>query len=256
MAKRNITRTRKITQANKARDKDLVLQWRALRKAGVYDTKELPSAGRLTKSRREKIRDKFKDLQGLGTYENGVIYRPLHKQSETRPVYRRDEMGRQRFVRTQKTERYVMDTDHFQVFKRKPKAVPGDSLKTPKGMIAPKSPNEKLSITKDGKIRVEEKKIGLKTILTREPLSGPTEFLALMDDVMSGRLKFKKDEGLQLINNGIRESPIYGQSAIMGLMRRLQRYAAAHTHLVRKHGGAGNFDDWASSSEIVHRRRK
>lgn len=252
MAKRNITRAEKVAQANKSRDTDLLAQWRALRKAGVYESKERPSLKGLTKSRRDKVRAKFNELQGLGTYQNGVIYRPLHKEIEKRPVYKIDDMGRQRFVRTQKTERYVLDTNHFQVFKKKPKAVPGDSLKTPKGMIAPKSPNEKLRITKDGKLQSVETKARAVTEFTREPLSGPVEFLALINDIKSGRLKFNNKEGLALWNNGYRQA-IYGQSAVMSLINRLARYAAGK--IVHGKGGKGNFDDWASSSEIAFIRR-
>lgn len=253
MAKRKITRAQKLAQANKARDRDLLQQWRALRKAGVYDTKEKPTLKGLTKSRREKVRAKFNELQGLGTYQHGVIYRPLHKETQERPVYKIDEFGRQRFVRTQKTERYVMDTDHFQVFKRKPKAIPGDSLKTPKGMIAPKMPNEKLRITKEGKVQTVEKKARAVTEFTREPLSGPTEFLALINDVESGALKFTNKSGLALWNNGYREAH-YGQSAVMRLIGRLKRYAAGD--IWHGKGGRGSFDDWSSNSEIAFIRRR
>lgn len=253
MAKRNITRAKKAAQAAKTRDRDLLQQWRALRRVGVYDTKEKPTLKGLTKSRREKVRAKFNELQGLGTYQNGVIYRPLHKQTEEKPVYKIDELGRQRFVRTQKTERYVMDTDHFQVFKRKPKAVPGDSLKTPKGMIAPKSPQEKLRITKDGKVQTVEKKARAITEFTREPMSGPVDFLALINDVESGALKFNNQTGLALWNNGYRQA-YYGQSAVMSLIRRLKRYASGDIRHGR--GGRGSFDDWSSNSEIALIRRR
>lgn len=252
MAKRSLTQAKKLAQS-KARDKELVLQWRALRKAGAYPTEELPAAKRLTKFRRASITKKFNELQGLGTYQNGVIYRPLHKQTEEKPVYKIDELGRQRFVRTQKTERYVMDTEHFQVFKRKPKAVPGDALKTPLGMIAPKSAQEKLRITKDGKVQTVEKKARAVTEFTREPISGPTDFLALISDVESGSLKFNNQTGLALWNNGYREAH-YGQAAVNALIRRLKRYASGD--IWHGKGGRGSFDDWSSNSEIALIRRR
>ncbi|MGH9436411.1 MAG: hypothetical protein ACRD22_00600 [Terriglobia bacterium] len=251
MAKQN------IADKERARNRDLLEQWRALRRAGVYDTKEKATIKGLTPNRRKAITKKFNSLQGLGTYQQGVIYRPLHKLTEERPVYKRDEMGRQKFLRTQKTERYVLDKDHFQVFKRKPKAVPGDSLKTPKGMIAPKFPDERLRITKDGKVKVTEKKEGKPTTeFTREPLSGPVEFIAFMNDVLNGRLKFNKNEGVVLISNGFRQR-IIGQSAVMQLAYRLQRYAAGEIfrHTRGRHE-RGSFDDWSSNSEIALYRRK
>jgi hypothetical protein len=256
MATRKISRQDESAQAKKTadRDRDLLFKWRALRRTGVYDTKEKPTLKGITPSRRKTIKAKFDELQGLGTYQNGVIYRPLHKETHERPVYKIDEMGRQRFVRTQKTERYVMDEDHFQVLKRKPKVVPGDSLKTTKGMIAPKSPNEKLQITKDGKIKITEKSPGLSTEFTREPLSGPTEFLALISDMENGRIKFDRNTGLQIISNGIRRQPVYGQSAVMSqIIAVLKRYA--NGDIWHGRGGLGSFDDWASNSEIVHRRK-
>jgi hypothetical protein len=253
MAKKRVSRANKSAQAKKASERDLLQQWRALRQTGVYNTKEKPTLKGLTPSRRKTVKAKFNELQGLGTYQNGVIYRPLHKETHERPVYKIDDMGRQRFVRTQKTEQYVMDKDHFQVFKRKPKAVPGDSLKTPLGMIAPKDPNEILRITKDGKVQSIEKKAGAVTQFTREPLSGPVEFLALINDVESGAIKFTNKEGLALWNNGYRQA-YYGQSAVSAMIRRLKRYASGD--IQRGKGGRGSFDDWSSNSEIAFIRRR
>jgi|SRR6185312_2512310 len=253
MAKRNIQKSSRSDKLKKAADSDLLQQWRALRRTGVYNTKEKATLKGLTPKRRKTIKAKFDELQGLGTYQNGVIYRPLHKETHERPVYKIDDFGRQRFVRNQKTERYVLDKEHFQVFKRKPKAVPGDSLKTPVGMIAPKNPNEKLRITNEGKVQAVEKKARAVTEFTREPISGPTDFLALISDIESGAIKFTNKEGLALWNNGYRQA-YYGQSAVSSLIRRLKRYASGD--IQRGKGGRGSFDDWSSNSEIAFIRRR
>lgn len=248
---------RRLTQQIKSRDRDLVLKWRALRKIGAYPTKELPAKSRLTKSRREAISKKFRDVQGLGTYQDGTVYRPFHKQAEEKPIYKIDEMGRQRFVGTRKTERYIVDPDHFQVFKKKAKAIPGDALKTSKGFIAPKLPNEKLRITKEGKVETAQVKGGAKTRFTREPLSGPAEILTLIDDVISGRLKFKNNEGLSLRSNNGETEKKWGQSAVMELIRRMQRYAGTPTTLRHSKGlTPGDFDDWANNAEVALIRRR
>jgi hypothetical protein len=253
MAKKSLSRflIARVKKKRAATDKELVLKWRALRKAGVYNTAEPAAKKRLTKARRAEINRKFSQLQGLGTYQDGVIYRPLHKQVEQKTIYRIDDMGRQRFVGTRKIERYVIDPDHFQVFKKKAKAIPGDALKTPAGFIAPKLPNEKLHITKDGKVESVAVKGGAKTTFSREPLSGPVEILNLIDDVTSGRLKFKKHEGLSLRSNNGHTEKKWGQSAVMELIRRLQRYAATPTTLRHARGGMGDFDDWSNNAEIA-----
>jgi len=255
MAKRSLSRLllAAASKKKKAADRELVLKWRALRKVGAYDTKELPATKRLTKSRRAEITRKFRDVQNLGTYQEGEVYRPFHREVRKTSIFKIDEMGRQRYVGQRKSERYVIDPDHFQVFKKHKVAAPGDALKTSKGFIAPKLPNEKLRVTKSGKVETTEVKGGALTKFTREPLSGPTEFLRLLNDILAGRMKFKKNEGLALWNNGFREAH-YGQSAVEQLARRMQRYAAGD--IWRGRGGRGSFDDWANSSEIAFIRRK
>jgi hypothetical protein len=239
---------------NKNIDRDLLGQWRLLRKIGVYKTDATPTLGGLTKSRRTTIKRKFMDLQSLGRYEDGEVYRPAHKHEYQKRYAKFDDMGRVTKITIRKYERYEIDTDHFQVLNKKPKKIPGGSLKTSTGFIAPKSANEKLRITKDGKVETVETRAGVLTRFTREPLSGPQDFIRLIDDVKSGRLTFKNNEGLALWNNGQRQI-YYGQSAIQKMIQRLARYMAPGG-LTRSHGGKGKFDDWSSNSEIAFVKKR
>lgn len=236
-----------------AADKDLASQWRLLRKIGVYQTKDTPAISRLTKSRRAAIRQKFSELQSLGRYEAGEVYRPAHKHEFEKTYTKFDRLGRIEKISKRKLSRYEIDTDHFQVLNKKPKKVPTGALKTSKGFITPKGAGEKVRLTKDGKVQTVEIKDKARTEFTREPLSGPTDFLTLIDDIQSGRLKFKDNEGLALWSNGVR-SVYYGQSAVSKMIKRLSRYSQGDIY--RGRGGLGNFDDWSSNSEIAHVRRR
>lgn len=229
----------------RAADNDLVEKWRALRRAGVYDSKDRPAKKYLTKSRRAEINRKFNKVQNLGKYENGNVLRPLHRAEYEikKPVF--DEYGRIKEIKTRTKVKYELDKTHFQVLKKKAKKAPAGSLKTPEGLIVPKSPDQKVRINKDGKVEITEKKGAAKTQFTQEPLSGPAEFIALMEDIRTGRLKFGKKEGLALWSNGVRKS--YYGADVMNLAKRLERYLAKK--------GVRNFDDWSSNSEIAHIRR-
>ncbi len=248
------------TRADKKKnaDRDLVSQWRALRKAGAYNTEESPSLSRLTKYRRREIQRKFSEVQELSRYEKGEAYRPFHKREyETTRTIRDPKTKKILKTQTRINERYELDTDHFQLVKGKAKQKPGDSIKVDKGYLVAKSPNEKITITKDGKIKVTEKIAGVKTEFTREPLSGPLEFIQLLEDIKGGRIKFKKNEGLVLLSNGKREKPYYGTAGLNALAKRLEYYLAGGlVHALGKGGGAGNFDDWANSSLIYKVTRK
>lgn len=243
-----------VTSNNKTRDRDLLGQWRLLRKIGVYQTDAKPTLGGLNKNRRATITRKFNELQSLGHYEEGEVYRPAHKHEFQRTYAKFDEQGRLTKKTTRKMERYEIDTDHFAVLNKKPKKIPGGALKTTRGFIAPKSADEKISVTKDGKVETLHVKGAALTRFTREPLSGPTEFIRLIDDIKTGRLKFAKDEGLALWSNGKR-SLYYGQSAIERMIQRLARYMQPQG-MRRGHGGFGKFDDWSSNSEIAFVKKR
>lgn len=249
---RQAAKLTKKKAAQKRADKQLVEQWRALKKLGVYDSKESPAISRLTKTRRESIKKKFNDVQNLARYEGGEAYRPLHFHSYTKPVVKLDRMGRVVKRGTRKIERYELDTDHFQIVKGKPKQKLSDSIKTQKGLLAAKGANEKIKIQKDGTVNIVQNLNAAKTEFSRVPVSGPVEILQLMDDIRAGRLKLNKGEGLQIVSNGIRDKTIYTGKTLHLLLALLERYAGGG--LTPAHGGRGKFDNWASNSDIVKRR--
>ena len=248
---REVMKAAKQKTAQKNENRKLVAQWRVLKKLGVYDSKDSPAISKLTKGKRETIKKKFNEVQNLTRYENGEAYRPLHFVSYNKPVVKLDKMGRVVSRRTRHVERYDIDQDHFEVVKGKPKQKLSDSLKTKSGLLVAKGANEKITITKEGKVEVREVKNAPRTVFSREPISGPVEYLTLMDDIRAGRLKLKKGEGLQIISNGIRDRTIYTAGTLHLLLAKLERYMAGG--LIPAHGGQGDFDQWASNSEIVKR---
>jgi hypothetical protein len=240
-------KAKKKASAQRAIDSELVQKWRALRKIGAYSTKENPALSRLTKYRREEIKRKFERVQDLTQYEDGESYQPFHKHTYKKTTTKFNQYGQVVKKSVKEHQRYELDTDHFQMVKGKAKQTPSGSIKTNKGLLVAKSPNEKIKITKDGTVKIEETKNKAKTIFTRIPLSGALDFIKLMDDIENGRLKFKKNEGLKLENNGRPNGLYYGKN-VMNLVRLMKRYMGGA--LMRHNGGKGNFDDWADNSEI------
>lgn len=260
MAKRkisNIHSARKRTvhkREQKTSDRDLVAQWRVLKKLGVYDTRVNPSADRLSAERKKEIKKRFNKLQSMTSYRSGETYRPVHRDETPKQVVVRDALGRTKKVYTRQAVKYVVDTDHFQIAKGKIKKAPRGMLKTSKGVFAPKAPDEKISITKDGKVKVTEKKGGPTVEFTREPLTGPVEIIKLVDDIKSGRLKMKKKEGIRLRMNGDFQGQFYPGDSLHLLVQRLEKYIGGF--LWHGHGGQrGDFDDWANNAELIKATR-
>jgi hypothetical protein len=263
MARKRLTGTQKFRKATVAahradqkkiaaeklakENRDALEKWRALRRLGVYETKAAPSLKRINKKRRAEINKKFEKVQSLGSYEQGEVYRPLHKHDYQRAVVKRDAMGRVIKTDFRKYSRYDLDKAHFQNVKGEAKKLPGGSLRTEEGFIAPKQPNEKIRITKDGKVQTVETKGGAITRFTREPLSGPLEFITFANDVKSGRLKFGKRQGIAVWSNGIRR-PYIGQAAVNYFVNKMMRY---REHMITGHGQTGSFKQWANNSEIA-----
>lgn len=230
-------------------DKDLVERWRALRSVGAYQTKENPALDKLTKSRREAIRKKFDQIQNLSKYEEGEAFRPFHKVQKTKQVVIKDDLGRtkKKYVRT--SAAYKLDSDHFQLLRSKKKAKIPNSVETAKGKLIAKAPDEKIRISKSGKVETVKTSPGAKTVFSRIPLEGPLEFLTLMEDIRLGKIKLRKNETLALSSNG-RKAQHYNQSTLTNLLARLERYAQPGG-LIRADGSPGNFDDWSNHAAIV-----
>jgi hypothetical protein len=242
------TDQKKIALEKSAKQKhDTLEKWRALRRIGVYETKAAPKLSRINKKRTKEIEQKFKKLQKIGSFERGEVYRPLLKRDYSRPVVKRNAHGK---VKTEfrKYTRYELDTTHFQNVKGKPKKLPAGALATESGFIAPKGANEKIRLTKKGKIEIVEEKGGARTRFTREPLSGPNEFLKFADDVRKGRIEFKDNEGIAVWSNGLRRRYM-GQSAVDYFVKKMSRYRRGD--IKTGHGQKGNFNAWASNSEIA-----
>jgi len=224
--------------AKKQQDAELIREWRALKKVGLYSSKDNPALKNLTESRRKDIKKKFQSLQSLSSYEQGEAYEPLHLQTL------KSKSGKE-------YKRYDLDTDHFQLLKGKPTETIPDSLKTSKGILAAKNSNQKLRIDKKGNLEIVEKYPEGSTSFGRIPLSGPIDFIKFIDDAKNGRIKLKSNEAIQLLNNGhkIKGDLYVRQDGMMRLVARLERYISGG--LFRPRGGQSNFDDWASKSGLL-----
>lgn len=251
---RKLATTIKKQSETRAKDKDLVAQWRALKSIGAYETKESPALKRLTKSRRESIRKKFNDVQSLAKYDNGEAYRPFHKVKKLKNVVIRNDLGQTKRKYVRESSSYKLDRDHFQLLRSKKKADIPNSLKTAKGKLIAKAANEKISITKNGAIRRTQITENAKTEFTRIPLSGPIDFINLVEDIRSGKLELKKGEALSLSSNGQRPQ-LYYAGTLARLTEKLEFYMRPGA-LIRKGGSPGDFDDWANNAEIVKTYRR
>lgn len=231
--------------AVKAVDQELVIQWRALRKIGAYQSRETPSLSRLTRSRRAAIRSAYNNLQGFAVFEDGKVYRPLEKVQVERVRKIKTDQGS--FTRTTKSDFYKLDKDRFTLLKKPPKKLPNDALRTSKGALIAHKRGERVRF-KDGKLIIAQpKKPGIKMVqFEREPISGVAEILALRDAINEGRVKLKKNEGLRLYNFGwTRNGRGYLANSIDELAALITRYE----HSMK------DFAYWANASEIVHYTR-
>ncbi len=232
-------------------EKELVAQWRALRSLGVYSTKESPAAERLTKARRAAIKKKFGEVENLAHYENGEVFRPLHKITKPKTVVIRNPLGQTRKKYQRESISYKLDKDHFQFLRTKTKAKIPNSIKTAKGELIAKGANEKIVIDKKGKVKTVQTAGAAKTVFTREPLEGPLEFLLLADDIKSGRIKLRKGEWLALYSNGKKKTKMTINRDTLGLLAALIDRYAQPGYLRRSDGTPGDFDDWANHAYII-----
>ena len=232
-------------------EKDLVAKWRALRSLGVYSTKETPAAERLTKSRRAAINQKFAQVENLAHYENGEVFRPLHKVTKPKSVVIRNPLGQTVKKYQRESVSYKLDKDHFQFLRTKTKAKIPNAIKTAKGELIAKGANEKIVITKKGKVKTVQTAGAAKTVFSREPLEGPFEFLLLAEDIKAGRIKLRKGEWLALYSNGKKKAKLTINRDTVGLLAALLDRYAQSGYLRRADGTPGDFDDWANHAYII-----
>lgn len=165
--------------------KDIVAQWRALKRAGIYAAKEKPALKNLTPKRARQIKATFAKMQNVAQFDNGKVYRPFEKQ--TIETTQRITTGGMVKLRTQKRTRYVLDKQHFQKINKKKLAKgQGYGIKTREGFIIPKSADEKM-IVRGGKLKIHNAKLP-EIQTTREPIFGD-ELRTLSQRIRAGKVR-------------------------------------------------------------------
>ncbi len=225
-------------EKTKQRDKTLVAQWRLLKKLGIYQSKDNPSLKNLTNVRKRRINKAFNNLQSLGHYEKGVVYRPAEK--TTKHYERISKKGR-----VTKIERiiYILN-NHFTFKQNAPNIKIPNTIKTKKGVLFPHDSDMKIKIV-DNKIEYHNITRGKSKIkFTREPITGIEDFLKLAQDIKDGKIKLNKNEGLKIYQWGWPSSPQgFAADNLEELADMIEHYEKIFTTKA--------FEAWAELSEIV-----
>jgi hypothetical protein len=173
---------RKLTQAaEREKKRDLVAQWKELRRLGVYNSKEAPAQSRITPARKRAIEKHFREIQRHGKSVGGKVERPLALQSY--------------FTPSGKIATRYRASGYFDFVKTKTKTdLKAGLIKTKKGYIVEKtSKGAKVRINKKG--QVIENVGGVERRLT---LYRGKDLMKLLQDMESGKYKLEKDEMIVL----------------------------------------------------------
>ncbi len=221
------------------RDKTIVAQWRLLKKLGIYQSKDNPAIKNLTKDRKKKIKNAFNKLQSFGHYESGNVYRPAEK------ITKKHERISKRGKKYETESILFKLNDHFTFTTKLPKKtkIP-NTIKTSKGIILPHDSDIKIKIKND-KVEYQSVTRGQSKIkFTREPLSGLDDFLKLAKDIKDGKLKLRKNEGLQIYQWGWPSSKQgFAADNLEELADMIEHYEKVFSTKA--------FQAWAEMSEIV-----
>jgi hypothetical protein len=235
------TRAAALKQQRKNVDKDLVAQWRALRKLGYVKTTVAPSQKALTPSRRKEIRRIFRQAQSQGTLINGRVVRPLVKTPKVITTKWRDVSGREHTTVTTRINYQLAPNFKLVKSKNKPSTTRGIT-KTRKGyIVAVESPLSKVRITPKGQVieKTEYESGGI--TVSREGVTGK-DILSLVEAIERGKFKLPAGRGLKMLNFGTDIGRIYGHDALDLFAERFRYYERAMASRV--------FDFWMDTIEL------
>lgn len=222
--KRAASKKRQLAKRNQ--EKDSVAKWRALKKLGLINTKNPPSAKRLNSRLKKKIDKAFFDFQREGRYTKGKTIRPLTK------IIKKTKRG--------ESVSYQLD-DYFKLIRTKNKTQENSNLiKTSKGYIVKRrNKNSKVRITKKGDV--------LETIngerYRRRSYSG-SKILDLYAQIKSGDFKMPRGERMVLAKFGsFHAQEMYESDSLDQFIKTIDAYAHEMTH--------GVFEDFLDRSEVM-----
>lgn len=232
-----------IKSAQQERDKDLVAQWRALRRYGYLRTTETPSLSRLTESRKRAIRNAYRDAQSMGTFAQGKVMRPLEKHAfEITTTYYDKRTKRYRTTKRTKIKYELAPRFKFIHSKFKPSSERGIK-KTKKGYVVEvESPLSKVRITRKGEIkeRAEFERGGI--TIAREGLTG-SDILKLAEAIEKGTFKIPKGSALKLNNFDTLHGNSFAYDALDMLAERIRFYQSNMREKV--------FSHWLKTTDLI-----
>lgn len=238
-----LERSRKaaLKQHRKNQDRELVAQWRALKRYGYISTTANPSQKNLTESRRKAIRKAFTGAQSQGTLVGGRVVRPLERVVKTTTTRYRNEKGHE-YTTTKVSVKYGLE-DHFKMLKTKKKvSVERGVRKTKKGYVVEvQSPLSKVRVNKKGQLieKTTYERGGIE--VTREGVTGE-DILKLVDAIEKGKFKIPARSALKIENFGTDLGRAYQHDALDMLAERVRYYERAMAMNV--------FEHWLNTTEL------
>jgi len=234
------TRTKAKQLAAKQQDKELVAQWRTLRKLGFVNTRVNPAQKNLTPFRKREIKKAFFNAQNQGAFKGGKVVRPLKRQVISTERIITNKAGKRKRIKGQRIK-YVLD-NNFQLVKSKHKPTQESGyVKTRKGFLFEKTtPTETIRITSKGKIKRNNKNAG-GFIIESEGITGEDIF-KLIIAIKNGSFKLHKNQAMQVHNFGEGDQRYYGNDSLDQFVQKFERYEQI-MHLK-------TFQHWIDSTEI------
>lgn len=213
-------RAQALKQAETNQSKELVAQWRALKKYGYIKTTLSPSLKHLTPARAKAIRKAFKQAQSQAGFVGGKVVRPFERQIITTTVETVSKAGRRKTVSSR--IKYNL-SQNFRLVKSKFKpAQQTGFVKTSKGYMFQALPEEVIKIKPSGVIQRDLRKIG--GFLTESRAITGEEILKLGDDIRSGKFKLPSNKYLQVHTFGSPDRTTYDHDTLIFFADRLERY--------------------------------
>lgn len=230
-----------LKQARRNKDKDLVAQWRALKRFGYLDTIAPPALKNLTPSRRRAISSAFRKANSQGTFKNGRVERPLQRTVITTTTKYRNERGYE-YEKVSTRIKYGLG-EHFKMVRTKNKPSTEAGLRrTKKGYVVEvESPLSKVRITKSGKVveKTVYEKGGIE--VSREGITG-TDILRLVESIENGKFTIPRNTAIKLDNFGSIHGRAYQWDGLDGLAERVRYYEKAMPGNVLEH--------WLKTTEL------
>lgn len=226
-SKSQVSAAKKLVQeSQKQARKDLVEQWRFLRKIGAYQTKDTAAEIRLTKSRVREIQRKMREIQSMKKLVRGHTVRPVKLFAYRTP--------------SGKMKTKYDFTPSFQMVRTKNKPLVSVGVKkVGKGYIVETSSyGSKISINKKGEI-IERRG---RTTRKRTKYRGK-DLLALLDKFDKGTYKFKKHDLIVFHRWG-------HQSSVIDSRPEGARLISNYISELRQKMDDKTFDDFINASDI------